>query len=140
MLAVKAILIQKDHLQEAARNIFHGEEALQATEYLVLVAGAMNQQLELDALGQMGAAEKILVGVQRYALLPVWTEILDVGLYQRRVLAKRLHLRPLLRDNLVHDLHFARSSRLLGECGQGHSGEPKDETQGLQSAHNISET
>src|SRR6202023_3906678 len=104
MLPVKAVLVQEDHLQETARNIFHGEEVLQAAEYLALAAGAMNQRFELAALGEMGATEKIFVGVQHCALLLVWTKILDVRLDERRVLAERLNLGSLLRDNPVHDL------------------------------------
>src|SRR5260370_29860941 len=100
----------------------------------------MNQRFELDALGEMGAAEKIFVGIQHCALLLVWTEILDVRLDERRVLAKRLNFRPLLRDNPVHDFRFARSRRLLGECGQWHHTKRQEHRQSSQSTHNLSET
>jgi hypothetical protein len=88
----------------------------------------MNQGLEFQALCQMRATEKILIRIQLYALLPSWTEILDVRLHQRRILAKRLNLGVLLRDYFVNDLRFAWRSRLLTKCPRGRGGEPKNDT------------
>jgi hypothetical protein len=55
----------------------------------------------------MGTTEEILIGIELYALLPPWTEILDVRLHERRVLANGLNFRALLRDDFVHDIDFA---------------------------------
>ncbi len=123
MLAIEAIHVQVDHLQEAAREKFHREEVFEAAEYLVLALGACaaDQRFEFHALRQLGAPEKIRVAVRHRAHTLIRAKILDVRLHQRRVLAKKLHFRLLLRHNFVHYLALCR--RLLGGCGQRQAAE-----------------
>ena len=112
MLAVEAVHVQVDHLQEAGRDKFRREEFPQASEDLLLHACFTVQWFQLYSLRQLRPAKKVFVAVRHCPQLLIWAEILDVRLHQWRVLAKQLHLCPLLRHDLVH--HFAQDGWLLG--------------------------
>ena len=65
VLAIEAIHVQVDHLQEALREKFRREEASQAAEYLVVLGStAAGQRFEFNTLRQLGAAQKILVAIR----------------------------------------------------------------------------
>ena len=97
---------------------------------------AADQRLELHALGELRAPEKILVAIRHCAQILVRTENLDVRFHDGRVLAKRLDFRLFLRHDLVHD--FSQGRLLLGSCNQGDGPQRHDHRQYLQRAHNAS--
>src|SRR2546430_2492142 len=100
MRAVEAVNVQVNHLQEAAREKLRVEELSPASDQLVLYALVAVERLQFDALREFGAAEIIFVAGGSCPELLIRPEILDVGLDQRRVLAKQTDFRPPLPHKL----------------------------------------
>src|SRR5207244_4063389 len=85
---VEAIRIDEDHLQEAVRQELHGEreEVANGTKNLLALAVDVRQGNQRHTLREVRAAEEILVAGGRVAKILIGLQVLDVGLYQRRVL------------------------------------------------------
>src|SRR5436853_7795416 len=67
MLAVEPVCVQVDHLKEAAREKFQREHIPQTADHLMFGTSAADQRLELHALGELRAPEKILVAIRHCA-------------------------------------------------------------------------
>ena len=83
VLAVEAIRVQEDHLQETARDKFRGEKAGKFAQNLLLHSRLMLQRLKVHALRQLGPAQEVLVAVRYRPQLLIRAQILDVRFHQR---------------------------------------------------------
>src|SRR5689334_9369472 len=59
VLAVEAIRVQEDHLQETARVKFRGEKGGKFPQNLLLQAGVTLERLEVHALGQLSTPQEV---------------------------------------------------------------------------------
>ena len=103
-------------------------------------SSAPDQRLELHALRELSAAEKILVAIRHGAPCLSRAEYLDVGFHDWGILAKRLHFRLFLRHDLVH--HLRQGDLLLASRRKWDRTQHQCQRHGqdLQGTHNASQT
>src|SRR5712691_12568846 len=118
VLLIEAVGIDKNHLQEAVRQVLHGEgkEISNAGENLFALGVGVGQGNEGHAPGEIGAAQKVFVAGRNKSELLIGFEILDVRLDQRRVLTdfliQMIFVHHYAVDNLIH------GARLVRRCGR----------------------
>src|ERR1700704_1818429 len=135
MLFVETIGVDENHLQEAVGKVLHGEreKITDAGEDFFAFAAGIGQRDQLDALGELGAAEEIFISGRCEPEVLVRLEILDVGFHQRLILGnlvvQAIFIGNDAVNNFVHGLsgRLGRDGRRRGRSGSGYCQGAKDE-------------
>ena len=134
VLLIEAVGIDKDHLQEAIRQILHRErkEISDAGEELLALGIHVGEGNQVYAARKIGASQEILVPRRHKAELPIGSQVLYIGFDQRRELADFLvEMIFVYNDAIDHFFHgpglIGRfGSRCGGDCSQTNPPERQD--------------
>ena len=84
-----------------------------------MLAAIRGERLQLHSMGQLGAAQKILIAVGHGPEFFVRPIFLNIGFYQGRILLNHLHLGRFLRNDAADHL-VERCRRLLRRSREWH--------------------